>query len=588
MLTIALVLSCVLGKSHSRRQQSSNQHFEDYLNSATGEDAVRNSLSPIEATQPRARASGVSRALATLLLQGAPSAAWQTPGHGGMPAAKQTRISSPRYANGLPKFADSRVASSPSLSTAVKGEWQQRSYKDPTKVPPADTFEDMDVKSKALLKNIKDLKFEKPMEMQNLAFRQIRDTNRDVGLVAEAGSGKTLAYLVPLIDQLMGHSKNDIHQEKTEHVVHVIVPTHDLAEQAMRVAKSLCAGTHLKLAFADAPKARSADLIIGTTGSQALFLTGSTDGKTNKKGRLAASYAHTRGRSLKLSLSSRKKKKEAILDTESEANATRAKTSAVSIERELYVTVVLDEADIQLAGAKAIRGKTGGASAAKVLEVLRPSTKKGGEADWEERLRPRVIAVSATMPGQGKATAGAWLGARFPFMKWIKSEGAHKPVAHLKSEYENVADNKARDKALISILEGREGRTLVFTNSVGKAKCAYSLLSKHVPKSALFLFHPEVKPHERDETLRRFTSRNNKPVLVCSGLGARGLDLPDIALVVEYHMATNIIEHVHRIGRTARAGKEGRSVSIYCESTSSDRDIVKEIQRCQQGGWKFL
>ena len=85
----------------------------------------------------------------------------------------------------------------------------------------------------------------------------------------------------------------------------------------------------------------------------------------------------------------------------------------------------------------------------------------------------------------------------------------------------------------------------------------------------------------------RFGSSADR-ILVCSGLGARGIDLPDVALVVEYQMAPNIVEHVHRVGRTARAGKAGRAVSLVHEESANEAAIIKEIERCSAGGWKFL
>ena len=77
-------------------------------------------------------------------------------------------------------------------------------------------------------------------------------------------------------------------------------------------------------------------------------------------------------------------------------------------------------------------------------------------------------------------------------------------------------------------------------------------------------------------------------MLVCSGLAARGIDLPDVRLVIEYQTAPNLVEHVHRIGRTARAGREGRAVSLVNAASDNERDLVGEIERCRKGGWKYM
>ena len=92
---------------------------------------------------------------------------------------------------------------------------------------------------------------------------------------------------------------------------------------------------------------------------------------------------------------------------------------------------------------------------------------------------------------------------------------------------------------------------------------------------------------EREASLKRFAAAADG-LLVCSGLAARGIDLPEVALVVEYQTAPNVVEHMHRVGRTARAGRTGRSVSLVDPGSKKDAALVAELQRCRQGGWKYL
>ena len=189
---------------------------------------------------------------------------------------------------------------------------------------------------------------------------------------------------------------------------------------------------------------------------------------------------------------------------------------------------------------------------------------------------------------------GAYLDGRFPSLSWVRSKGAHRPVASLTSEFELVGDGRERDAALLRLIStSRAGRTLVFANSASRAEDAHRLLSVGSDEAAklgagdLFLFHPNVPAHERDTALHRF-ARTSDGVLVCSGLAARGIDLPDVRLVIEYQTAPNLVEHVHRIGRTARAGREGRAVSLVNAASDNERDLVGEIERCRKGGWKYM
>ena len=58
--------------------------------------------------------------------------------------------------------------------------------------------------------------------------------------------------------------------------------------------------------------------------------------------------------------------------------------------------------------------------------------------------------------------------------------------------------------------------------------------------------------------------------------------------VIEYQMAPNVVEYVHRVGRTARAGRRGRAVSLFNEASENEASLVKEVQRCVKGQWKYL
>ena len=83
-----------------------------------------------------------------------------------------------------------------------------------------------------------------PMEPQILSWQPLRDGDGDVALISEAGSGKTLAYLVPLIDRLL--------EKPGTRRLQIVVPTSDLCSQVMRVAEELCSGVpELTLASAD-------------------------------------------------------------------------------------------------------------------------------------------------------------------------------------------------------------------------------------------------------------------------------------------------------------------------------------------------
>ena len=65
-------------------------------------------------------------------------------------------------------------------------------------------------------------------------------------------------------------------------------------------------------------------------------------------------------------------------------------------------------------------------------------------------------------------------------------------------------------------------------------------------------------------------------MVVCTGLASRGIDFADVAHVVQYEVAPNAVEFMHRIGRTARAGKRGTTTCLYDESTADLAELLRD------------
>ena len=65
-------------------------------------------------------------------------------------------------------------------------------------------------------------------------------------------------------------------------------------------------------------------------------------------------------------------------------------------------------------------------------------------------------------------------------------------------------------------------------------------------------------------------------VLVATDLAGRGIDVPDVGLVVNFNMATNIESYTHRIGRTGRAGKTGVAITFL---GNEDSDVLYDLKQ---------
>lgn len=85
--------------------------------------------------------------------------------------------------------------------------------------------------------------------------------------------------------------------------------------------------------------------------------------------------------------------------------------------------------------------------------------------------------------------------------------------------------------------------------------------------------HGSLTQEQRLDSVNKFKNLE-VPVLVCTDLASRGLDIPKIEVVVNYDMPKSYEIYLHRVGRTARADREGRSVTLVGES-SHDRSIVR-------------
>ncbi|ELR02886.1 ATP-dependent RNA helicase dbp6 [Pseudogymnoascus destructans] len=121
---------------------------------------------------------------------------------------------------------------------------------------------------------------------------------------------------------------------------------------------------------------------------------------------------------------------------------------------------------------------------------------------------------------------------------------------------------------------------LIFTKSNESAVRLFRLLALLVPSRASEI-GAITSTTSRKRTLRSFRS-GALSVLIASDLVARGLDLPNLAHVVNYDMPTSITSYVHRVGRTARAGKEGAATTLF--SATEGRWFWNDIAR--SGGVK--
>lgn len=115
--------------------------------------------------------------------------------------------------------------------------------------------------------------------------------------------------------------------------------------------------------------------------------------------------------------------------------------------------------------------------------------------------------------------------------------------------------------------------TIIFC-SRAKSAAYLTLLLKTLGIRSTSL-HSRLTQRERLSSLQLFKA-SVVPVLVSTDVGARGLDIPDVAMVVNWDMPDEPEEYTHRVGRTARAGKGGVAISFV---TERDEERVLKIEK---------
>jgi len=119
--------------------------------------------------------------------------------------------------------------------------------------------------------------------------------------------------------------------------------------------------------------------------------------------------------------------------------------------------------------------------------------------------------------------------------------------------------------------DGIKSRTLVFVETKKGADSLDAFLyNEGFPVTSI---HGDRTQSEREEALRSF--KNGKtPIIVATAVAARGLDIPNVKHVINYDMPGDVEEYVHRIGRTGRMGNLGLATSFF---NDKNRNLVKDL-----------
>ena len=171
----------------------------------------------------------------------------------------------------------------------------------------------------------------------------------------------------------------------------------------------------------------------------------------------------------------------------------------------------------------------------------------------------QTVLYSATMPEDVAAIAQEYM--EDPVRIHV---GQDDPltVDSVEQAYFELRPGQKLEALLRLLLMEQPDKAIIFCNTKKRVSdLADQLKDEKLPAEGL---HGDLKQVQRDLTMRRFKNREIK-YLVATDVAARGLDISDVDLVVNYDLPEDEEIYVHRIGRTARAGKTGRAYSFVSE-----------------------
>ena len=133
-----------------------------------------------------------------------------------------------------------------------------------------------------------------------------------------------------------------------------------------------------------------------------------------------------------------------------------------------------------------------------------------------------------------------------------------------------------RTKTLVSLLHHyRPQSSIVFCNR--KQQCqelADDLWQQGFHALAL---HGDLEQKQRDQVLVQFSNKSSS-ILIATDVAARGLDIKDLEAVINFELSPDPEIHIHRIGRTGRAGNEGLALSLFMASESPKVSAIEKYQ----------
>ncbi|KAM0786203.1 hypothetical protein ACM66B_007007 [Microbotryomycetes sp. NB124-2] len=403
---------------------------------------------------------------------------------------------------------------------------------------------------------------------------------RDVCVSAPTGSGKTLSYLVPIVEVLSSRVVTRLRAL-------VLLPTRDLVSQVRETFEQFGKGTGLKIGVATGQHSFSHEqsALVGDVTESHQGRSSLVDILIATPGRLIDHLRSTPGFSLQ--------HLRFLVVDEADRLLTQSfhdwlptiltalkPLSNMDQDKANVAVLAPDWLDAQQAGDRTELESAAHSSCQKLLfsaTLSRDSAKidalqlnRPVYISVEDKLDPNAEEDDDLIDGELKFTLPSQLEEHM-----IISEAAHKPLylfhlLHTLSVSSALCFTKSVEAAtrLAKLVE-------FFEQALANSQEGETLSSSAVVVKA---YSSDLAPGERQKILSSF-KQGQIQMLICSDLIARGIDLPHVSHVISYDIPSDMRKYVHRVGRTARAGKRGDAWSLVeDQEVAPFRSIMKTAQ----------
>jgi len=450
-----------------------------------------------------------------------------------------------------------------------------------------ETFESIGIKNKNLLKHLSKNNINTPSIIQSQSYSKIISQSKDNIIIgSETGSGKTLAYLLPLFDDILSRKESSKDGELGYEYCRaiILVPNKELAQQVLRMSVDICGGVCVDSSYTS-PK-------------------NNNDNDKDKAVRLSiipgGLYSPFDYKLFREALYKASPQVDIVITTPNSISKWGISLKYIEFFSNIP-TLVIDEADMLLDGGyiQALNMIfTGFKRADKAIRRL-----KQDEENADTRLKTtQHIFVAATLPNSGLKSCYAYLEKKFPNSVKIFMKNFHN-AKHTGLNIDNpttwikINDLKERLDVVIEKLgdggELKDEKVMVFINTAIDVDQVTDIL-KRSNINAL-PYHAKINLQERMNNLSQFrdyepnntsSSSSPPPVLVCTDLASRGIDIPKVTIIIQLQFASNVITHLHRMGRCGRilqTKERGRGIIFYGDYEKDLVDVILDAEEKQEG-----